>query len=115
MRKITIKELAEKIQNSISKREITTYYITDVPFRVHKGKSREKEEIIDVDDENKYDTIFEKLCQSLWSNEKMVFWNTDGNNTYKGVMVLASTVIVEFNYCSLEGQDWLYKQYKNQQ
>lgn len=112
MRKITIEELAEKIKKSISKGEITTYCITDVPFRVHKGKSREKEEIIDVDGENKYDTIFEKLCQSLCNNEKPVFWNIDGNNTYKGIMIVDSTVIVEFNYCSLEGQAWLYQKYK---
>lgn len=113
MRKITIEDLANKIKKSISAGEITTYYINDVPFRVHEGKKREKREFLDVQAEDKYDTIFEELWESLQNNKKSVFWNTDGINTYKGMMVVDSTVIVEFNYCSLEGQDWLYKKYKN--
>lgn len=112
MRKITIEDLANKIRKSISSSELATYYITDIPFRVHKGKSREKEEIVDVEGESKYDAIYEKLCENLWSNKKVVFCNTDGNGTYKGIMVVDSTVIVEFNYCSLEGQNWLYQKYK---
>lgn len=112
MRKITIEDLANKIRKSISSSELTTYTITDLPFRVHKEKSREKEEIVDVEGENKYDTIFEKLSESLWSNKKIVFWNTDGNSTYKETMAVESTVIVEFKYCSLEGQSWLYQKYK---
>lgn len=112
MRKITIEDLANKIRKSISSSELATYYITDIPFRVHKGKSREKEEIVDVEGENKYDAIYEKLCENLWSNKKIVFWNTDGNSTYKGTITVDSTVIVEFNYCSLEGQSWLYQKCK---
>lgn len=112
MRKITIEDFANKIKNSIRSRELTTYYITDLPLRMHKGKSREKEEIFDVDGENKYDTILEKLTESLWNNKKLVFWNTDGKGTYKGIMSIDSTVIVEFNYGSLEGQKWLYQKYK---
>lgn len=114
MRKITIEDLANKIRKSISSSELTTYTITDLPFRVHKEKSREKEEIVDVEGENKYDTIFEKLSESLFSNKKMIFWNTNDNGTYSGKLVIDSTVIVEFKYGSLEGQAWLYKQYKNQ-
>ncbi len=109
MRKITIEDLANKIKKSIREGKVTTYYIADVPFRIREGQKRE---LLDVQAEDKYDTIFEKLWESLQSNKKSVFWNTDGINTYKGMMIVDSTVIVEFNYCSLEGQDWLYKKYK---
>lgn len=110
MRKITIEDLANKIKKSISEGKVTTYYIEDVPFRIHEGKKRE---FLDVQVEDEYDTIFEKLCESLWSNKNVVFWNNDGIGTYKGMMIVDSTVIVEFNYCSLEGQNWLYQKYKS--
>lgn len=113
MRKITIEDLANKIRNNISSRELTTYYITDVPFRVNKGESREKEEILDVDGKNKYDTIFDKLSETLWSNKKIVFWDIDGNNTHEGIMSIDHTVTVEFKYRSPEGQNWLYQKYKS--
>lgn len=112
MRKITIEDLANNIKKSISLGKLTTYYITDLPFRVYRGKGREKEDIFDIDGENKYDMIFEKLSQSFKNNKKSDFWNTDGNGKYKGIIVVDSTVIVEFNYCSLEGQNWLYQKYK---
>lgn len=114
MRKITMENLADKIRKSIRLGEIITYYITDDPLRVHKDKKRKKRELLDVQEENKYDTVYAKLEESFSNSKKMVFWNTDGNGTYKGILVIDSTVMVEFNYCSLEGQAWLYKQYKNQ-
>lgn len=112
MRKITIEDLANKIRKSISLRELTTYCITDNPFCVYEDKKEEQKELLDVQAEDKYVTIFEKLCENLKSNKKMVFFTTDGNGTYKGILSVDSTVIVEFNYCSLEGQSWLYQKYK---
>lgn len=114
MRKITINELADKIKNSISSGEITTYYIKDNPFCVYEGKRREKREILDVQEQNQYDTIYEKLKEILLSSKKVIFWNTDGNRTYSGKLIIDSTVIVEFQYGSLEGQSWLYKKYKEE-
>ncbi len=110
MRKITIEKLADKIKNSISSGEITTYYIKDNPFCVYE----EKRETLDVQEQNQYDTIYEKLNESLWGSKKVIFWNTDGNGTYSGKLIIDSTVIVEFQYGSLEGQSWLYKKYKEE-
>lgn len=112
MRKITIEDLANKIRKSISVGKLTTYCITDTPFCVYKDKEVKNKELLDLQAEDKYDTIFKKLNENLWSNKKVVFWNTDGNGTYKGIMAVDSTVIVEFNYCLLEGQSWLYQKYK---
>lgn len=114
MRKITIEDLANKIRKSISSGELTTYCIKDDPLCVYEDKKEGKKEILDVQAENKYDTVYEKLVESLFSNKKMIFWNTNDNGTYSGKLVIDSTVIVEFKYGSLEGQAWLYKQYKNQ-
>ncbi len=114
MRKITIKELADEIKNSISSGKITTYYIKDNPFCVYEGKRREKTQILDVQEQNQYDTIYEELKESLWSSKKVIFWNTDSNGTYSGKLIIDSTVIVEFKYSSLEGQGWLYKKYKEE-
>lgn len=114
MRKITIQNLVKEIEKSISLGGITTYYIVDIPVCEYEGKRRKERVILDVQDENKYDTIFEELNKSLQDSEKQAFWYCN-EGVYSGEMIIDSTVIVAFNYCSLEGQVWLYKQYKNQQ
>lgn len=111
MRKITIEDFANEIKKSIAAGEITTYYIADVPVRAYEGNRKEERVILDVSGENKYDTIYEELNKSLQNSKKIVSWNCE-EGTYSGEMVIDSTVILKFRYCSLEGQAWLYRQSK---
>lgn len=113
MRKITMEEFIEEIKDSINSKEVVIYHICDNPFCVWKDKRVEEYELLNIPEKNKYDTIFEKLCQSLCSNQKPVFWNYKENISCSADVIINSTAIIKFDYRLLEGQNWLYQHCKN--